>query len=279
MVTRSDISAHAARLLADGYGFHLVSNRAVMGCMDLAPFGLPVTALDFLEGDGPGWRVDDLMRIYNMLNAVSFGPTGTQLPPWVMIDLGLLPSAFLLVTLPPERVRALVEQERDADRRARLRATIPPVLAEAERLGFRGPIPVAGYCAAPTPAADTWVGWSLCSAIPGLATTTKGLALESYRARTLMGVAQYTNPALRIHRKFGRMRLLSATLELHPVPHTLTYRSELYEDDEPPQPTYLMHAHDVERQRVLQAKIEAGRTVYVLPPGLVDDAVPILEVA
>ena len=84
---------------------------------------------------------------------------------------------------------------------------LPAVLAEAQRLHYDGPIPVAGYCAAPTPAPGAWVGWSLCSAIPGLGTVAKGLALEAYRAKTLAGVAQFYDRALRVHRKFGPMEM------------------------------------------------------------------------
>ena len=41
-----------------------------------------------------------MMRVYNVLNATAFGDKGIPLQNWVMIDLGLLPSAFLLITLP-----------------------------------------------------------------------------------------------------------------------------------------------------------------------------------
>ena len=90
-----------------------------------------------------------------------------------------------------------------------------------------------------------WVGWSLCSAIPGLGTITKGLGLEVYGARTLTGVAQFTDQALRVHRKFGRMRVVSAVLDLHPVPHTLVYRTDVHEDDADGAPTWMDAARDL----------------------------------
>jgi hypothetical protein len=155
---------------------------------------------------------------------------------------------------------------------------LPSVLAHAGRLGYDGPIPVAGYCAAATPQPGSWVGWSLCSAIPGLGTTAKGLALEVYGARTLTGVAQFFDPALYVHRKFGRMRVLAAVVDLHPVPNTLIYSTDVYEHDHGQRPTSMMDCRDTEKQRELQEKIEAGTAkVYVLSPGLVGDQVPILE--
>ena len=287
-LTRADIAAQAHQLLVEGYGLYLASNGAVLAELETAPFGVPVTMVDFLkpnraqaDGGAESWSIADLMRVYNTLNATAFGDKGIPLQNWVMIDLGLLPSAFLLVTLPLERARAAAVEERGyASERARTAQVLGAVLAEADRLGYEGPIPVAGYCAAPTPVAGGWVGWSLCSSIPGLGTTTKGLGLEVYRARTLTGVAQFTDQAIRVHRKFGRMEILSAVLDLHPVPHTLVYRTDVHDDDGERAPTVWLDSRDMEAQREMQAKIDAGASRYfVLSPGFVDHRVPILEVS
>ena len=101
-LTRADIAGGAHQLLAEGYGLFLASNGPVLDQLDTAPFGVSVTTLDFLAPTRPppdDWSVADLMRVYNVLNATSFGEKGIPLQNWVMIDLGLLPSAFLLVTL------------------------------------------------------------------------------------------------------------------------------------------------------------------------------------
>jgi hypothetical protein len=283
-LTRADIAASARQLLVEGYELYLASNSLVLAQLETAPFGVPLTPLDFLEGPearSDAWAVADLMRVYNVLNATAFGDKGIPLQNWVMIDLGLLPSAFLLVTLSRARARAAVREERGyAPERAHTTQVLSAVLAEAERLGYEGPIPVAGYCAAPTPVPGGWVGWSLCSSIPGLGTTTKGLGLEVYRATTLTGVAQFTDQAIRVHRKFGRMQILSAVLDLHPVPHTLVYRTDVHSDDAESTPSTWMDARDLEFQREMQAKIDAGASRYfVLSPGFVDHRVPILEVS
>jgi hypothetical protein len=283
-LTRADIAAQAHQLLVEGYGLYLASNGAVLAQLDASPFGVPVTTLDFLApnpAQQDEWSVADLMRVYNVLNATAFGDKGIPLQNWVMIDLGLLPSAFLLVTLPVERASAAATEERGyGSERARTGQVLGAVLAEAERLGHEGPIPVAGYCAAPTPVPGCWVGWSLCSAIPGLGTTSKGLGLEVYRATTLTGVAQFTDQAIRVHRKFGRMEVLSAVLDLHPVPHTLVYRTDVLDDDAERAPTTWMDSRDLEFQREMQAKIDSGSSRYfVLSPGFVDHRVPILEVS
>jgi hypothetical protein len=279
--------ADAARaLLKDGYELWLASNATVIRMLELEPCGVPIEPLDFLGPYDHSWKLEDLMRVYNVLNATAFGPKGIPLPNWVMIDLGLLPSAFLLVTLPRERVVAeLTDARHSAADRERLGLVLPAVLAEAQRLHYDGPIPVAGYCAAPTPAPGAWVGWSLCSAIPGLGTVAKGLALEAYRAKTLAGVAQFYDRALRVHRKFGPMEIVAAVLDLHPVKHTMAYRTQVFGSGEGgnrggASRTLMLDAHDLEAQWELQRRIDTGRSrFFILSPGLVDDRVPILEIA
>jgi hypothetical protein len=280
-LTREDIAGGAHQLLTEGYELFLASNEAVLEQLETSPFGLSVMCLDLLGPPQNAWTQADLMRIYNVLNATAFGDKGIPLQNWVMIDLGLLPSAFLLVTLSADRARAAMNEERGyAPERARTGEVLRAVLGEADRLGYEGPIPVAGYCAAPTPVAGEWVGWSLCSAIPGLGTTTKGLGLQVYGARTLTGVAQFTDQALRVHRRFGPMEIMAPTLDLHPVPHTMVYRTRVYGPEAEQAPTMWIDARDLDAQRQMQAKVDAGTSRYfILSPGLAAGQVPILELS
>jgi hypothetical protein len=278
-LTRADIESWAHRLVEEGYGLYLASNQDVLPHLRTSPFGLPVFALDLLGPPQNEWTEADMMRIYNVLNATAFGDKGIPLQNWVMIDLGLLPSAFVLITLPAERAVAAMSDERQPPHaRRRTQQILSAVLAEARRLHYRGPIPVAGYCAAPTPKAGEWVGWSLCSAIPGLGTTAKGLALEVYGARTLLGVTQFYDQGLRVHRRFGPMEIVAPTLDLHPVPHTMIYRTYVHGDDPQSPPTFWLDPRDGDMQRDMQARVDDSVSrFHILSPGLVDDRVPILE--
>jgi hypothetical protein len=278
--TRASVASTAASLIDEGYGLYLVSRGPVLDCLDSAPFGLPVTLVDFLVPAELPWHAHDFIRLYNKLNSVLFGTKGLALDYWVMIDLGLLPSAFLLIAIPRALLLRMLDDGRlTPQQEALVRERIAPLLVEADDLGFHGPIPVAGYCAAASPMPGHWIGWSLCSAMPGLGTIVKGLALEAYRARTLTGVTQYGNPALRVHRKFGPMRVLCADLDLHPAPHTFVYQTDVYAEDKMHTPTFLMHSDDTDQQRRLQARIEAGgHAVQILAPGLDRDGrVPVFE--
>jgi hypothetical protein len=279
-LTRAEIAVRARQLLTEGYGLFLASNEAVLEQLDTSPFGLSMLCLDLLGPPQNPWTQADMMRIYNVLNATAFGDKGIPLQNWVMIDLGLLPSAFLLVTLTQEAALVALAEARSDRRREHSAHVLAAVLAEAHRLDHRGPVPVAGYCAAPTPADGEWVGWSLCSALPGLGTTAKGVALEVYRATTLTGVAQFTDQALRVHRRFGPMEIMAPTLDLHPVPHTMVYRTQVYGPDAEQTPTMWLGARDLDVQREMQAKVDMGTSRYfILPPGLADGQVPILELS
>ena len=277
-LTRADIATRAQTLLTDGYGLYACSNQDVLDHLHTSPFGLPVMGLDILGPPQNPWTMADMMRVYNVLNATAFGDKGIPLQNWVMIDLGLLPSAFLLITLPQAQTRAAVAEAHQDPARSRTEHVLAAALAEAGRLHYDGPIPVAGYCAAATPIPGEWVGWSLCSAIPGLGTTTKGLALEVYGARTLTGVAQFSDQGLRVHRRFGPMEVVMPTVDLHPVPHTMIYRTLVYGRDEERAPTFWLDCRDLAVQREMQAKVDAGTSrFYILSPGLVEGRVPILE--
>lgn len=282
MLCASEILAHARRLAAGGYGLWLASNGEVLRTLNLELDGVTLTPLDFLGPYERSWKLEDMMRAYNVLNATAFGAKGIPLQNWVMIDLGLLPSGFLLITLPrADAERTLEDPDRSVQERERIAGVLPAVIAEADRLGYEGPIPVAGYCASPTPDRSAWVGWSLCSAIPGLGTVAKGLGLLAYGARTLTGVTQFYDPALRVHRKFGPMRLLAAVLDLHPVHHTMAYRTEVFGREGPctgVEPTLLLDPRDLDAQWALQRRLDAGTHEYfILSPGLVENRVPILE--
>jgi hypothetical protein len=273
----TDVGTAAGELVRGGFGLYLASNAAVLEHLDDSPLGIPVTPLDFLRAGPQDWDVRDFLRVYHKLNGVSFGPKGIPVDLWVMIDLGLLASAFLLVTLPLERVVADAE---DPSCRPETRAKIAALLERVRELDYAGPVPVAGYCASPTAVPGRWVGWSLCSILPGrdLGWVAKGLALAAYRARMLSGVAQYDSPALRIHRTFGPMRLISATLDLHPVPHTMAYETDLDGADHEPEPTWLVDARDTAKHREMQAMLDAGtHDLHILKPGLTREGlVPVL---
>ena len=147
--------------------------------------------------------------------------------------------------------------------------------------GYTGPVPVGGYCAAPSAAPGTWVGWSLWSLMPavGLGQAAKALALSAYRT-------QYDNSALKVHTRFGPLRILVATVPFHTSPGSFVYESDFTDGAGAAagkEPSFLLDPFDYDRQAAMQKAVEAGRSeFYVLAPGHLTENgttyVPILEI-
>ena len=88
-----------------------------------------------------------------------------------------------------------------------------------------------------------------------------------------------------MHTRFGRLRIMVATVPFHTSPGSFVYENDFTVPVTPPEPepTFLLDPFDYDRQRAMQKAIEARRaTFYVLAPGhLVQDgttSVPILEI-
>lgn len=282
-----DFAAHVQDLTGRGVEFFLASNQSLRCHLNEVPYGHKLSWLDFTDLGDKGWSTAEFLDLFNVINGIAFGDRGIPMPQWVMVDLILMPSAAIIASLPQDAFAIMVAESTflfDSDVKAHLRA----VLERARAARYTGPVPVGGYCAAPSASAGTWVGWSLWSLMPsvGLGQAVKALALAAYRTRKLDGVTQYDNHALRIHTRFGALRVMVATVPFHTSPGSFVYESDFTISGErtAPEPTFLLDPFDYDRQRAMQTAIEAGRCEYfVLPPGhLVTDGatyVPVLEVS
>jgi hypothetical protein len=274
-------------LVGQGLEFFLASNESLRPHLNLAPYGHELTWLDFNNTAGGGWDTGEFLNLFNVINGIAFGDRGIPMPQWVMVDLILMPSAAVIAGLSQEVFAAMVETSTfpfDTDVKRHLRE----VQDSVRQSGYAGPIPVGGYCAAPSAASGTWVGWSLWSLMPraGLGRAVKALALSAYRTQKLDGVTQYDNSALRVHTRFGTLRIMVATVPFHTSPGSFVYESDFTVPDRARgcEPTFLLDPLDYERQRAMQKAIEAGGSeFYVLAPGhLVKDGtsyVPVLELS
>lgn len=229
-------------------------------------------------------------RLLNLGNALAYGGE-MGMPEWVMLDCGLLPSAFTGFC---RRAADLAPRARAAlnERLARAEAALSPARISAERrLGVpTGPllddewVPVAEFCALPTLTPGQIMGYSLFSLEQGLGVRAKalGLALHaSLGARAQLGVAQYSNTAaLRSHLRFGPLELVDPLTPLHTrAGETFIYRLEIPPEDalidmaagsrlrythhEPhprgaPLEERWVSAEDVGRWAELRARVQAG---------------------
>jgi hypothetical protein len=267
--------------------FFLASNETLREHLNDTPYGHKLTWLDFTETSDRQWSKKEFLNLFNVINGIAFGDRGIPMPQWVMVDLILMPSAAVIASLPQAAFAAMVERSTfrfDTDVKLHLRR----VQEQMRAGGYTGPVPVGGYCAAPSAAPGTWVGWSLWSLMPavGLGQAAKALALSAYRARKLDGVTQYDNSALKVHTRFGALKILVATVPFHTSPGSFVYESDFTVPIGTPgaaEPTFLLDPFDYERQAAMQKAIEAGRSdFYLLPPGHVPQNgrpfVPVLEI-
>lgn len=282
-----DFADHVQGLIGQGVEFHLASNQTLRSHLNETPYGHKLSWLDFTDTTDRGWSTAEFLNLFNVINGIAFGDRGIPMPQWVMVDLILMPSAAVIASLPLDTFAEMVERSTfpfDTDVKHHLRV----VQENIKTSGYRGPVPVGGYCAAPSAASGAWVGWSLWSLMPkvGLGQAVKALALSAYQARKLDGVTQYDNSALKVHTRFGALRILVATVPFHTSPGSFVYESDFTGAVGGPgttEPTFLLDPFDYERQNAMQKAVETGQSAfYVLAPGhLIQGGatyVPILEV-
>jgi hypothetical protein len=267
-------------LLEKGYEPYIATSRHLIESLNTAPFSYPI----------PIHLLDDENQIpfyeaYLLSNSLSFASPDLKMPHWVMIDCALMQSAIVGFTrtvedLPP----ALLKYYEDDPR------------IDLSKLSR---IPVSGQIASPATTQGSFVGISLFSLgqmlgdDTRLGLYTKALALETYRARqngTFYGIAQYDNPALKIHGRFSsKMEIEQATVPLHPRKDmTLIYKMTIdfdpYTVEQPPsdiEPTFWLNANDKEMKLSIQEGLRQGRRYQIAPPFAVkrDGAIllPIIE--
>jgi hypothetical protein len=161
------------------------------------------------------------------------------MPEWVMLDCGLLPTAFMGLC----RRGAELQPQQRAELNShlqRLEGVMSPERRHAEELiGVpHGPIsdeewvPVAEFCALPTLSPGEIMGYSLFSLEQGLGVRAKAIGLSLHAAlgaSAQLGVAQYSNlPALKSHLRFGPLELIDPLTPLHTkAGETFIYRLKL----------------------------------------------------
>jgi hypothetical protein len=136
---------------------------------------------------------------------------GMAIPAWVQLDCATLPTAMVGFARRARDVdAALVEALRED-------AGVGPLDGDAL-------IPLAEFCALPTPAPGHVVGFSLFSLLPGLGLRAKALGLLVQQATTQTGITQLDNTALSTHCRLGPLRIEQVGVQVHSRPGaTLVY--------------------------------------------------------
>ncbi len=233
------------------YQPYVICNSDMLDRLNLAPCGVPVRPIDFCKEtfgeDIPKYKVPDLVELLNRAIALSYAESGLGMPKWAMVELALMPSAVLLImadqahlsvvadslasepVLDTRRTRLIPLTEDDRNR-LRNAHSLRSLLKSAQERGYEGPLPIAGFAAAPTPDQDRWVGWSLWSLVPGerLGYTAKRLGLACYGVKKQSAVMQFGMArGIDVVAKFGRLRLTTVDVRPHPAPHAFAYEIDV----------------------------------------------------
>lgn len=248
-----------------GYEPYIATSRHLLDSLDTKPFGYQISQ----------HLLDDESQIpfheaYLLSNSLSFSSPDLKMPHWVMIDCALMQSAIVGFSRAVRDLPAKILKHYEEDSRIDL--------SKLER------IPVSGQIASPATAPGSFVGISLFSLGQQIAQDrqlglfTKALALEVYKARRngiFYGIAQYDNPALKIHGRFSsKMEIEQAMVPLHPRRDmTLIYRMnidfdpyKIEERSSEPTPTFWLDAKDSATKARIQDGLRRGRRYQIAPP-------------
>lgn len=131
------------------------------------------------------------------------------MPLWVFLDCCTLPSAMVGFAVPRDVLPSELADRLDPE----------------QRLSWIG---ISEYMGLPSLEPGTVVGVSLFSLARGarLGLRSKALGLFALGASRQVGVAQYTNPSVRLHLAFGDLELLAARAPVHSRPNeTFVYKA------------------------------------------------------
>lgn len=249
---------------------YVASNNRLAGELDYSLFeGEHIVKILEDEGHLP------FHHAYLLSNSLGFGNSELKMPNWVYIDCVLMQTAVVGFAMAVDKVpQKLLEYYQNDP------------LIDLDKLDY---IPISGQIASLGMDGNTITGYSLFSLktrVPSLAkvslgAATKYAALSVYKAdregKKVMGIAQYNNPALKIHASFGtKLYIEQPIIPLHPLKDmTFTYSMDVSFDDERifhplkddgGAPDFLMHYDDVETKRRMQKEIAAGKRFFIKDP-------------
>ncbi len=178
----------------------------------------PAVVVDVLDDHAVGF-----FRLVNAANAKAFGDLG--MPAWVQLDCATLPTAMVGFAARKRDVDpALVH---DLEQRAGLAA------GGFDDVDDDDLVPLAEFCALPTPEDGHVVGFSLFTLVPGLGLRAKALGLLVMGARVQTGVTQLggaavERSALSTHCRFGPLLIEKRGVQVHSRPgSTVVYRLQV----------------------------------------------------
>ena len=250
----------------------LIANPWIQQDLDLAPLGIQIPRENVLHPQER--RHGPFLAMLQLVDKLTFGPFGMEMPSWVFYDCAVMPGAVFGMAMRADR---LEDWAREA-------MNVPA--------DYHGLVPVSQFIAIPMLAgfADgsqrphTWLLYTLESlnqVSPGIAPAgilkfTLALGLRVFPIQTLYGTTQWRSPKLKIYADLGPLELVTAYTPAHSLPRTLSFKLALQESHRQtllasprvhpsaPPPNTLLDVDDVASLQTLQRQLEAGQRAYVV---------------
>lgn len=234
-----------------GVRFAALAPRENHRLLNAEPWGVPVERL--VAEEEPGW-----CEQYLRLNHHAF--SRLPLARWVLSDLYLLPGAIGLFTGPASYM----------DEKARVGLGASPQTR----------VILAAYVGAPSLQPGRFIGVSLMSFAQKtrVGAFVKALTLKMLGATSVRGVAQWSNPSVRVHTRLGPLRIVGRVPGGHDLSdQSFVYDCELRDEDVLRRCmtrewkgglTHAVAADDRARLGQVLDGAERGERHVIVPPGL-----------
>lgn len=217
--------------------------------LDLQPYGINALYLNAMVEQQ--W-VDR----YHQANQTRFSGALT-LPGWVLCDLFLVPAAIGIITCPAKYISP---QWR------------PPDLKDDDEAI------AAAFYAAPHLKPGTFVGVSLfsCREGIGVGAIVKAITLKMLKAKTQIGITQWSSHSLRIHTRLGNLKVLGPAPGHDLAKNSFVYSIALDDSTRPPSEGYWVGLDDTRVLNQIMTQVCRGESkIEILAPGLSSDGAKI----
>lgn len=236
---------------------------------DLDPFGIEI--IDSLKFDCTKSKSESFFNLITKMDALTFGDQGMGMDRWVLYDCSAMPGAIF----------GFAAKVSDLPKSFLAKIAIDS--------SYHGYIPLSMFIAIPMAEKNCWFGHNLSSlnsylggSFKGLGLLTKLFGLKVMQIKKQYGATQWNNPALLIHSKLSKLKLITSYTPIHTHKHTLTYLAyytkEHFEDvlsdklAQSDEGNFELKGLDRAAQQQLQKDIEKGASVTILPnPNLVGE--------
>ncbi len=251
----------------------LIAHRGIQDHLDRSPLGIDIPEGNII--DPQLRRYEGMLGMMRLVDRLTYGPYGMQMPDWVFYDCAVMPGAVFGLGM---RVSQL-----------------EPWALEAMKVpaGYDGLVPVTQFIAIPMlegfadhdgPISDTWLMYSMGGinqvspgmAPPGVFKLTLVMGLSVFPIQTLYGTTQWRSPKLAVYVDLGPIELVTAYTPAHTLPRTLSFRIPIQQQHldsvlasprvspHAPPPNAVLDLDNVHELRELQRDIEAGWCVQVV---------------